>query len=73
MSDKKEIPDYLERVIIEYAELKAKISPLAKMLASEKPAFVSDTQWILLEEQHSHMTSYQTVLYQRITDSLRAL
>ena len=73
MSDKKEIPDYLERVIIEYAELKAKIAPLAKMLASEKPAFVSDTQWVLLEEQHSHMTNYQTVLYKRITDSLRAL
>lgn len=73
MSDKKEIPDYLERVIIEYAELKAKITPLAKMLASEKPVFVSDVQWDLLEEQHSHMTNYQTVLYKRITDSLRAL
>lgn len=72
MSDKN-IPDYLERVIIEYAELKARIEPLAKMLANEKPEFVSDTQWVLLEEQHSHMTNYQIVLYKRITDSLRGL
>lgn len=72
MSDKN-IPDYLERVIVEYAELKAKVSLLAKMLAGEQPKFVSDTQWALLNEQHTHMTNYQTVLYQRITDSLRAL
>lgn len=72
MSENK-IPNYLERVIIEYVDLKAKIAPLAEMLANEKPAFVSDTQWLLLNEQHTHMAKYQTVLYQRITDSLRGL
>lgn len=73
MSEKKAIPDYLERVIIEYAELKAKVAVLAKMLAGGQPKFVSDKQWDLLNEQHTHMTRYQTVLWQRITDSLMNL
>lgn len=72
MGDKK-IPDYLERVIVEYVELKAKIDLLAKMLAGDKPKLVSDKQWNLLNEQHTHMTRYKTVLWQRITDLLMNL
>lgn len=56
----------LERVKLELAELTTKYEALYKLRSGSKPTFISDFQWLCLEDQLEYMNGYKDVLELRI-------
>lgn len=70
MTDKIELPEHLQRVIVEKTELKVKLDALIAFLNKGKPEFISDRHWELLDKQYKHMKEYHSILSERITDAI---
>ncbi|WP_131669242.1 crAss001_48 related protein [Psychrobacter pygoscelis] len=70
MTTQIEMPEHLQRMIVEKKELKARLVKLIEFLDKGQPEFIDDTQWRLLDDQYEHMKAYHSVLSQRITDAI---
>lgn len=57
---------WIERVRAELSDLDERRSKLAAMLEKEKPEFVSQEQWDLMQKQYDAMAAYSLVLAERI-------
>ena len=55
-----------QRVVEEYEQLNERLEKLGKLLVKEKPDFIDDANWELLNEQFEPMDWYRTVLIRRI-------
>lgn len=70
MKDKIELPEHLQRVIVEKTELKVKLDALIAFLNKGQPEFISDRHWELLDKQYKHMKEYHSILRERIADAI---
>lgn len=59
----------MQRVQIEYDQLQEKLSKLKTFLAYNKPDFISQKQWELMQQQQKIMGDYVFILYQRLNDN----
>lgn len=58
---------WLERVVLEQAELQIRTDALNKTLdVASKPEFISDNQWLLMHRQKFHQNQYNNILKERI-------
>lgn len=60
---------WLDRVRIELAELDEKRSKLEAMLQKDKPEFVPQIQWDLMQKQYEAMSEYSLILAERIENA----
>lgn len=60
---------WLDRVRIELAELDEKRSKLDAMLQKDKPEFVPQIQWDLMQKQYEAMSAYSLILAERIENA----
>ena len=54
------------RVVQEHEDLSTKLEALKQFLSKDKPPFVDDENWDLLNQQYKHMWHYEDVLRKRI-------
>lgn len=73
MSNAVELPEHLQRVIVEKRELKIKLDALIAFLNKGQPEFIDDKQWELLDKQYKHMKEYHIILRERIADAMDGL
>lgn len=63
------IPEYVQKLIIEEADLSGNIGRLKAFLSDERG--IDTEQWELMRAQLSHMESYRSVLELRIRTALK--
>lgn len=64
----KEPSNHIARMIFENAQLMERLDKLCELLSKPQPEFISDKQWLLLQDQQKHMTGYFNTLDERIED-----
>lgn len=61
--------DWLDRACEELAELTERKEKLEQFISGDKPDFVSDGQWKLMQEQFIAMNSYRNILIERLDEA----
>lgn len=62
----KEPQPHQVRVVKEHEDLSTKLEALKQFLSKDKPPFIDDENWDLLNQQYKHMWHYEDVLRKRI-------
>ena len=62
----KEPQPHQVRVVQEHEDLSTKLEALKQFLSKDKPPFIDDENWDLLNQQYKHMWHYEDVLRKRI-------